>query len=1039
MDIAEIRDYLDDYEAAEPWLRGLRLIDARRAHADLLRLARAGVTLDLLAVICDQLAVYLPACADPDMALSNLERFVVSTRSPLATGALFQRDPDALSTLLPIFSTSQYLSELLTTDPEAFDLLRLTEGGPVSRQALAEDLIAEVEALEHDSAILGALRRFKHRETLRIAYGDIIRRQSLQTVTEQISYLADAVIDAATWAAWRKLRQDRGTPRRADGQTARFVVLGMGKLGGLELNYSSDVDLIYLHDGQGQTDGRRPVANEEFFNRLGREIVRLLSETTGSGQAYRVDLRLRPDGARGPMVPSVQSAQDYYENRGRTWERQAYIKARPVAGDQDLGVEFLERLRPWIYRRYLNRADITGIRALKRRIERRTRRAGADQREVKTGHGGIRDVEFVIQFLQLLNGGDLPQLQTGNTMEAIVRLEEVGCLSHSERTILAENYTFLRKIEHRLQIMFDLQTHLMPHRGDELRKLALRMGYSDTAEEKALEAFQADYQGNTMLNRRILDHLLHDAFGDEEETEAEVDLILDPDPPDERIAAVLGKYPFANPMLAYRNLMALAEEKIRFLSTRRCRHFLASIAPTLLRAIAETPDPDSTLVNLDKVSGSLGGKGVLWELFSFNPPSLGLYVRLCAYSPHLCGILTSNPGMIDGLMDGLVLDKLPSREYLLAAAAELCRGAEDLDPILHSFKNDHELRVGVRDVLGKENILATTRTLSDVAQACLTEAAGDQYRKLIEKLGQPRIDSGPRKGEPCEMVILAMGKFGGREMSHRSDLDIVFLYEAEGSTVHVSRSGRGQTTTNQHFFGELGQRIIKSMSRLSDHGRLYEIDARLRPTGRSGPLAVSLKTLARYFAEGKGQLWERQALCKARVVYGSPRATKAVGRVVSVAAFGQPWQAEHAGEIRQMRLRLEEGTADGDFKRGAGGIVDIEFLTQMLQLKHGPADPRLRKPNTAEALAALHKAGCMEAEDQQFFTEAYVFLRTLEGRSRLLGGTTRDRLPDDPIELAKLEDLVGAVSPRDLLTDYREYTQRVRQRFDEIFDAEAGR
>ena len=226
--------------------------------------------------------------------------------------------------------------------------------------------------------------------------------------------------------------------------------------------------------------------------------------------------------------------------------------------------------------------------------------------------------------------------------------------------------------------------------------------------------------------------------------DAEVDLVLDPDPADERIVEVLGKYGFRQIKPAYRNLMALAEEKIRFLSTRRCRHFLASIAPQLLEAIAATPDPDSTLVNLDKVSDSLGGKGVLWELFSFNPPSLRLYVDLCAYSPYLSEILVSNPGMLDSLMDGLVLDKLPSRESLRAMLRELCRGAEDMDPILHSFKNDQQLRVGVRDILGKEDIQATTCALSEIAETCLEQIAEREYEKLAAKFGQPRIADGTR-------------------------------------------------------------------------------------------------------------------------------------------------------------------------------------------------------------------------------------------------------------------------------------------------------
>jgi glutamate-ammonia-ligase adenylyltransferase len=644
-------------------------------------------------------------------------------------------------------------------------------------------------------------------------------------------------------------------------------------------------------------------------------------------------------------------------------------------------------------------------------------------------------VEFVIQFLQLLNGGDLPELRTGNTLEAIVQLEAVGCLSNLERTILEENYTFLRKVEHRLQIMFDLQTHLLPQSQDELRKLALRMGYADSPERSALEAFQADYQSKTDLNRRILDHLLNDAFTDDEAAAAEVDLVLDPAPDDATIAEVLGKYPFRDVKRASRNLMALGEEKIRFLSTRRCRHFLAAIAPDLLKTIAATPDPDSALVNLGQVSDSLGGKGVLWELFSFNPPSLRLYVELCAYSPYLSSILTTNPGMLDGLMDSLVLDKLPTREALSQTLAELTRAAEDRDPILHSFKNDQQLRVGVRDLLGKEDAQATQAALTVIGEACLEQIAAYEYERLTMKFGRPRVEDGPRAGQPCEMVILGMGKFGGQEMNYHSDLDIVFLYEADGHTVHAD-GHRGETTSNQHFFSELGQRIIKTASRLSAYGRLYEVDARLRPTGKSGSLATSLAEFDRYFAEGAGQLWERQALCKARVVYGAPRIAALAMASVAHAAFDHPWQPTDADEIRQMRQRLQDTASGGNLKRGPGGLVDVEFLVQMLQLKYGGVNPTLRTHNTLSALSALYTAGHLSTDDYQVLESGYRFLRIIEGRLRLMNSTARDNLPTDPTDLAKLARLTHHERPDALLEQYTTAVSRIRERFDRIFAQE---
>ena len=299
------------------------------------------------------------------------------------------------------------------------------------------------------------------------------------------------------------------------------------------------------------------VSSTEFYERLAQQVVKYLTESTALGAAYRVDLRLRPDGRQGPPVTGVNTALRYYDISGRTWERQAMVKVRPIAGDLDLGREFLEQIEPWVYRRYLSWADITGIKALKRKIEQRTHHEGGDERNVKTGHGGIRDIEFVIQFLQLLNGGSLPEIRTGNTLEAIDRLEKAGCLTLPERSALAENYILLRKLEHRLQCMFDLQTHTLPEDDDELRKLAIRMGYAEGPHRSALEAFKVDYRQRTERNRAILDHLLNEPFAADDEAVAETDLVLDPEPSETLIREVLERHRFQHVPDAYNNLMAL--------------------------------------------------------------------------------------------------------------------------------------------------------------------------------------------------------------------------------------------------------------------------------------------------------------------------------------------------------------------------------------------------------------------------------------------------------------------------------------------------
>lgn len=1035
MNREHIERLLDHPEAAAAWWRSLGIEDTRRAHINLMAMARAGITLDLLIVIVTQLQRWLTRVSDPDMALNNLEHYIAAARNPLSLASLFERDEEALPTLLQIFSTSQFLSDWMVRDPESFDLLRLTEGKPVPARALREDICAQVSAVDDERGVARILSGFRRREMLRIAYGDIVRGQNLETVTGQISYLADAVIEAAVASAWRFQQQKRGLPRRPSGDRARFTVLALGKLGGMELNYSSDIDLIFLSDGDGRTDGERPVSNVEFFDRLAKQIVKLLTEQTVLGIPYRVDLRLRPAGNQGPAVLDWESALRYYDVSGRTWERQAFVKARTVAGDHDLGDFFLAQLQPWIYRRYLTCADIAGIKALKRRIEQRTRLEGGDARNVKTGEGGIRDIEFSIQFLQLLNGGDLDTIRTGNTLHALSHLEKVGCLTMQEHNILEENYRFLRKIEHRLQIMFDLKTHTLPEDNTELRRLAIRAGYQDSESLSALDAFQRDLREATRLNRQILDHLLHDAFGDDPDTAPETDLVLDPHPRPEVIDRCLARHQFREISAAYDNLMALSTEPVSFLSTRRCRHFLASIAPRLLQAVAATPDPDSTLMNLSKVSDSLGGKGVLWELFSFNTPSLHLYVRLCASSPYLSGILTSNPGMIDELMDSLVLDKLPTYESLHHMLAELTRGAEDLEPILHSFKNSQHLRVGVRDILGKEDLRDSHRALSDIAEVCLRQIAQAEYARMVDKFGRPVRATEDGEKEECGWVILALGKLGGREPNYHSDLDVVFLFDADGLTEHERPNRRGEVTTNQHFFSQLAQRIIRVVTHIGPHGRLYELDPRLRPTGKSGSLAVSLGELERYFTEGQGQLWERQALCKARPVYGSPAAQNRTMRLVRNIIVNYDWSPNSAEEIRRMRIRMQQFASDHNLKRGIGGTVDVEFIVQMLQLKNAARYPEVLTPGTFDAIHALRQAGLLGDDDARDLDASYRFLRSIESGLRLMNTTARHDIPDDELELEKLAFLIGSANSGQLMQDCRRYRQQNRDCFHRLFDA----
>ncbi|QDU23128.1 bifunctional [glutamate--ammonia ligase]-adenylyl-L-tyrosine phosphorylase/[glutamate--ammonia-ligase] adenylyltransferase [Urbifossiella limnaea] len=1053
----------------EPVLKALR--DADRGRRNLAALAaHVGPAPELVAA----LGRLLPRAADPDMALNNLERlFAQPAARPFLPGLLESR-ARGLDAALTLLAASQFFADTLALYPDFLESVRTPPRRNPTTAELVAQLRADVDAAADDPGVLRALRRFRARHALRIGVNDILRDRPLEEVTRELARLADASVEVALAHATRLVTHRFGSPAAAGGGPSRAAVLGFGKLGGDELNYSSDVDLMVVYDAEGETTGRRTtIPTAEFYARVVQEVVRLLSAVTDRGFAYRVDLRLRPEGARGPLARSLAGTLSYYDTRGRTWERQALIKLRPVAGDIDLGREFLAAVEPFVYRKYFSFAEINEVKALKRQMERQAGRpkggSGGEGEaasrwttpaDVKTGRGGIRDIEYTVQFLQLLNGGDLPAVRQRNTLLALEALEIAGCLTPHETYTLADAYRFLRKTEHRLQLLFDLQTHKLPTSDDELRTLARRMGYTEREEAGGkrqeteddggadqspvsrlrspqrrspldelpappgvrhllvdpLDQFLKDLHDKTEVDRAVLNHLLHQSFPDAGEgDEPETDLILDPDPDDATVRAVLGRYPFRDVPKAYHNLLGLARESVPFLSDRRCRHFLASIAPRLLQAVADTPDPDEALTQLERVSASLGAKAVLWELFSANPATLRLYVDLCAGSPFLSGILINNPGMADELLDSLVLNQPRTADELRAELAELCRGASDPDPILHSFQDKELLRIGVADLLGMAAIRDTTAALSDLADTLL-----NQMCELVE------ADLAAKGGCAACYSLLGLGKLGGREISYHSDLDLLLVYEADS---------REAAAAAGPYFTELAQRLIKAASTHGPMGRLYAVDMRLRPTGKSGTLVLPLCELDRYYAGGGAQLWERQALTRARVVRGDAAFGDRVMARVRAAAAGAPWTPAAADEVRRMREKLEAGTTARNLKRGPGGLNDVEFLVQLLQLKHGAARPAVLVPNVWAALDALEAARLLPAAEASALRAGYSFLRLVEARLRVVTNRPLTELPDTADDLAKLARRLGFESAAAFLAEHRRVTGEIRK----VYTAATGR
>ena len=1030
-------------ELLQNWLSGLGVRDAERGARDLIDLTRRAGTgrLDRVDRIAVQLDSVLPGCPDPGMALTNLERFLGAVRRLDETLDQLVGDARTTEILLQVFSTSQYFSEVLIRDPDLFDWLRAGAEGR-ERSALVEELWTTVSALATEEEQKLAFRRFRRRESLRIGYNDIVRGFPLEVITQDLSHLADACAEAAVRLARAHAEERYGVPMTPRGLPARFVVLGLGKLGGEELNFSSDIDLIFLYDDEGQTTGPKAVSNAEFFARMGSEIVRLLAEHTALGMAYRVDMRLRPDGEQGAMARSLGSTLGYYVTRGRTWERQALIKCRPVAGDLALGRTFQEAITPFVYRRYLGAAEIAEIKALKRRIEQRTVTAGTAEIEVKTGHGGIRDVEFVVQFLQLLHGGQYPEVRGGNTLHAIAQLESVGCLTADERYIMDDTYRFLRRVEHRLQIVFDRQTHEMPREMEALRTLAIRMGYAPASAWEARTGpavrFLNDYRSKTELNRRILDHLLHDAFraDDGKAVDPIVDLVLDPDPDPGQVQQVMGAYPFRDRATAHQNLLALAREDYPFLSNARCRHFLAAIAPRLLDAVGRTPDPDMTLTNLEKVSASLGAKAVLWELFNFNPPSLRLYVELCATSQFLSEILINNPGMIDDLIDSLVVDRPSPGAAIKAELAELCAGAEDLAPILWSFRNKEWVRIGTRDILGREPVREVTRELADVAEAIVTQVARDQWRRRAERYGTPRraVD-----GRRDRWAMVGLGKFGGAraELSQRPRPDLSprgRRQDMRRARVDLQRPvrRRGRPARAPIARGQLDDRpaLLRGRSTPPVRG--------LRPAGpepRSVPRipgAIDPDLGADGLHAGASHLRDR------RLRHAGDRGDQ--GHVGGARRGGVP---RLAGPGDAPPARSLPPAAPSQAAASAAWRTSSSSCAVLAARPRRAAARDLLRANLWDALEALRRREIIDVQTHAELRDAYDFLRAVEGRLRLIQNRSVGELPQTPVELERLarrlndESAESSGSVAAFLADMEAATSRTRGHFDRIVTAAA--
>jgi glutamate-ammonia-ligase adenylyltransferase len=1017
-----------------------------QAAANIGLLAPDAASRSSLETILPTLLAALGRLPDPDLALNNLERFAQKVIDRHFLLGLFRDNTRVLHLALTIFGSSQFLSDIVVRQPQLFEWL--LEPGIIQRPKSKEELAQEARQVVDGSPTLErkwtGLRRYKSQEILRVGLQDLVGRQNLVGITEELSNLADISMETAYRFCRADLVRRHGVPQFGeDGGRRRecpFVILGMGKLGGRELNFSSDIDLIFVYEEEGETLGVEGgsggrLSNQEFFRKLGEMLVRGMSETSPDGHLYRVDLRLRPEGRSGAIASSLRSCEIYYESWGQTWERQALIKARPVAGDRGLGLAFQRMIAPFVYRQSLDLAALDEIRAMKDRINLSVAQDQRARRNVKLGYGGIREIEFLVQGIQLLHGGKNPWVREPNTLRALHRLAGQGILGDPDYETLVRAYTFLRRLEHRLQIIHDRQTHTLPDDPQEIQSLGRRMGYHRPEHADAGAALLAEYERHTTAVRQLYDSFLREARSEPtqaaEPSSDALMLFFTSDLPVEQIRDRVAAVGFEDVDRALRNLQLMREGQASARYTPEVRRSLGELAGPLLKALADVPDPDLALTTFERFIVAVAARTTFMRLLAETPELVNLLTRLFGTSEFLSATLLRQPE----LLDAFLVPEPAARYGRERVADELRRAVEAAESgsarldALRRVKKAEELRIGLADILRQTNVAETHRALTHLAEACLEVALGMAEADLVARFGRP---------DPPGFSIVGMGKLGGVELGYGSDLDILFVYRDDGHTTGPER------ISHPEYFSKLADRVSKILTSITQEGAAYRVDARLRPGGQKGEVALSIRGFESYLAR-QADLWERQAYIKARPIAGDPGVGNAFLALARSFVYHEGEFPDLAERILAMRQRIEtERVSPGGrathVKLGSGGILEIEFLVQYLQLRHGHTQPALQTSSTLSAIDALGSTGLLPASDAATLEAAYRFLRRVETRLRIVADLSVNTLPSSPVKLEKLAKRMGYVPRADataqaqFLADYAARTGEVREIFQRVFD-----
>ncbi|PKN58471.1 MAG: bifunctional [glutamate--ammonia ligase]-adenylyl-L-tyrosine phosphorylase/[glutamate--ammonia-ligase] adenylyltransferase [Deltaproteobacteria bacterium HGW-Deltaproteobacteria-14] len=869
-----------------------------------------------------------------------------------------------------VLAASTFLRRFLQRHPEA--VVELGELPAVrDRAGWLTWLAPQLSAVEDDAALGRALRIARHRAMLQLTARELISGDPLATGADLAAFAA-AILEVTLDAVARSLRPTYGVPRTASGEVCTPVVIGMGKLGGAELNYSSDIDVIFAYaTDAGETDGAgglgRRVDLHTYFSRLFAQVAQALSQQTDEGFVFRVDLDLRPEGRTGPICNSLEGLERYYESFGHAWERLAWIKARPVAGDLALGERIIAALAPFVFRKHLDYAFADEVAAMKGRIDALGARLGRqDGFNVKLGRGGIREVEFAVQTLQLTWGGKLPELRATDTRTALARLALAGLIESAEADALLGAYRLLRRVEHALQLADDRQTHLLPGDPGSRKRVAALAGFE--LDDGGLAAFEQALAQHRRQVRAAFEAVVAGA-APEHATPAWTQafaVAIDPDVADPAREDALRELGFLQAPLSRRRLDALVRRPDSPFHPRAIARG-GALARKIVQAVAATADPDAAFGHMETLLRTLRHRKAALDQLEQDPRRLRTLTALFGTSHFLSRLLVRSPGLLDRLVfDGSEPAVRTAAEMAAALTAEP-RVDGDWEDVLGAVRRFHQaeiLRIGFFDLAGLIDTASVGRQLSDLADVILAKVLA----AAAETLDEPDAAAG--------IGVIAMGKLAGRELGYSSDLDLVFVHAPAADSVAVTR---------------LARRCITGLVCATPEGTLYEIDTRLRPSGTQGPLCVTAERLLGYHRGLEAAVWEKQAVLRSRAVLGGPPVEALVATLRSDAMGALAGDPAAAGAVDAMRRRLLAVAGPFDLKLGLGGLIEVEFLVQYLQLTlDGDALDLARSGhaagsrNAAEALRGLGELGRLDAARAAACGEAYAFVRQLENRMRLV-------------------------------------------------------